>query len=183
MDPAAWLQLYLDEDLGVGDVTTNVLLPPDAIADARIVARARTFVAGLPHAQAIFSRLGAEASTPPGIQDGVWVDAGATLLEIEGPARAILTGERTALNLLARMCGIAAATRTCMESLAAVCSGAVVAATRKTTPGFRVFEKEAVALAGGDPYRKGLWDVAMVKDNHREAAGGLLDAAHDEDRD
>ncbi|MEA3143608.1 MAG: hypothetical protein QOG31_932 [Thermoplasmata archaeon] len=165
-----WLGLYLEEDVGAGDVTANALFPPGQRGRARIVARERLFLAGAPHAAELFRRLGATA-TPSGA-DGRWVEPGATVLEAEGPVRALLSGERVALNLLSRMAGIASLTREMADALAKAGCRATVAATRKTTPGFRAFEKEAVRLGGGDPHRLGLWDAAMVKDNHIAACGG-----------
>ncbi|HEX2066796.1 MAG TPA: carboxylating nicotinate-nucleotide diphosphorylase, partial [Candidatus Thermoplasmatota archaeon] len=118
----------------------------------------------------LFRRLGAAATAAA--PDGAWVEGGAVVLEVEGPVRAILAGERVALNLLGRMAGVASLTRELADRLAAAGCRARVAATRKTTPGFRAFEKEAVRVGGGDPHRMGLWDAAMVKDNHVAACGG-----------
>ncbi len=169
-----WLALYLEEDLGSGDVTAAAL-PKGAKGKAHMMARERLVVAGLPHAVELFKRLGAKAK--PLAKEGTWVEKGAVLLEVAGPAAGILAGERSALNLVSRMSGIASLTRTLMEQLATKDCGAVVAATRKTTPGFRVFEKEAVRIGGGDPHRAGLWDAAMVKDNHIAACDGDVAAA------
>lgn len=105
--------------------------------------------------------------------DDGWVDKGEVIVSVTGPTTAILKGERLALNLLARMSGIGTQTRRLVESLSESCSACLVAGTRKTTPGFRLFEKEAIARAGGDPHRFGLFDEGMIKDNHREAAGDL----------
>jgi nicotinate-nucleotide pyrophosphorylase (carboxylating) len=163
-----WLGLYLLEDVGPGDVTSETLLPAHE-GRAQVVARARTVVAGTAHAAELFRRLGATATVHA--QDGAWAEAGAVLLEVAGPSRAILAAERTALNLLARMGGVATATRLLADK------GARVAGTRKTTPGFRAFEKEAIRIGGGDPHRMGLWDAAMVKDNHLAAVGGDVAAA------
>jgi nicotinate-nucleotide pyrophosphorylase (carboxylating) len=170
-----WIGLYLEEDIGPGDVTSDALLPPGHRGRARIVARERLLACGLRHAVDVFGRLGVAATARA--RDGDWVAAGATLLDVEGPSRGILAGERTALNILARMAGIASATRELQESLARAGCGGMVAGTRKTTPGFRAFEKEAIRVGGGDPHRFGLFDEAMVKDNHREAFGsGVAEA-------
>ncbi len=167
-----WIGLYLEEDLAVaGDVTSDSIFAPDAPGSARLVARERAFIAGTRRAAEVFERLGATATIQ--CQDGQWADAGTTILEVKGPVRALLSAERTALNLFGRMCGVATLTRQCMEALGAACAPAVVAGTRKTTPGFRQFEKEAIQIAGGDPHRMGLFDAAMIKDNHRDAAGNL----------
>lgn len=173
-----WLGLYLEEDLGSGDITANALFAPDVQGSARIVARERLLLAGTPHAVELFRRLGAQASAPAGMsREGAWLEAGATVLHVRGPVRAILAGERVALNLLSRMAGVASLTRELAEVLAKACAPAIVTATRKTTPGFRQFEKEAVRIGGGDPHRMGLWDAAMVKDNHIAACGGDAGAA------
>jgi len=165
-----WLGLYLLEDLGPGDITSEPLFAAAARGRAHVVARERLLVAGTPHAVELFARLGAAATARA--KEGTWVERGAVLLDVEGPSRALLAGERTALNLLSRMAGVASATRELAERLAADGCGGMVAGTRKTTPGFRAFEKEAIRVGGGDPHRAGLWDEAMVKDNHIQAAGG-----------
>lgn len=162
-----WLGLYILEDFGTGDITSDALFRPDAAGRARVVAREAMLVAGLRHAVELFARLGAQAT--PCMRDGDPATPGAVLLTVSGPTRAILAGERVALNLLSRMSAIASATRPCADALAKAGSAARVAATRKTTPGFRAFEKEAVALGGGETHRLGLWDAAMLKDNHLEA--------------
>ncbi|MCA1818716.1 MAG: carboxylating nicotinate-nucleotide diphosphorylase [Halobacteriales archaeon] len=172
--PVDWIGLYLEEDLGEdldgGDVTGGSLFPPSHRSRARLVARERAFLSGATHAQEVFRRLGAMAKRH--MNDGQWVAAGTEILLLEGPTRGILAAERTALNVVARMSGIATATREMSELLARASCGGRVAGTRKTTPGFRAFEKEAIRAGGGDPHRMGLFDEAMVKDNHREAFGG-----------
>ena len=172
--PPDWLALYLEEDIGSGDITTDSVVPADALGRARVLVREACCVAGLSHVAEVFSRCG--AAFTPHMKDGSWVEAGTMLGHVEGPARAILHGERVALNILGRMSGIATATRRAVELLAKDCSGAVVVATRKTTPGFRAFEKEAATLGGGYAHRQGLWDAAMIKDNHRAAAGSVAAA-------
>lgn len=169
-----WIGLYLQEDLGTGDVTSGPLFPANHRGTARIVARERALVAGAVHAVEVFRRLGAAATVQ--VPDGQWAEAGTVVAVVEGPTRAILAGERLALNLLARMSGIASQTRLLMERLAEACSAATVAGTRKTTPGFRAFEKEAIAVGGGDPHRMGLYDAVLVKDNHLAAAGSVAQA-------
>lgn len=167
-----WLQLYLDEDLGEGDITSSSLFSAQTGA-ARLVARERCFLVGANHAAIIFEKRGASCNV---LTDDAWVDAGQTILEVAGPTLAILEAERVALNLLSRMAGIATKTRQLTEMLAKECSSCLVAGTRKTTPGFRFFEKEAISRAGGDPHRYDLSSEGMIKDNHREAAGGLAEA-------
>lgn len=169
-----WIGLYLQEDLGAGDVTSEPLFPPGHQGAARMVARERLLVAGAGHAAEVFGRLGARATVL--VADGQWAEAGQAVLRVAGPTRAILAGERLALNLVARMSGIASETRGLMELLARECSAAAVAGTRKTTPGFRAFEKEAVRIGGGDPHRMGLYDAVLLKDNHLAAAGSVGEA-------
>lgn len=172
-DGIDWLALYLAEDLGPDhrDVTSEPLFPPSHQGSARMVARERALVAGLRHAAEVFSRLGAKATVQ--VPDGQWAEAGATVLTVAGPTRAILAGERLALNIVGRMSGIASLTRGLQEELAKACSASMVAGTRKTTPGFRAFEKEAIALGGGEPHRRGLHDAVLLKDNHLAAAGSV----------
>jgi nicotinate-nucleotide pyrophosphorylase (carboxylating) len=172
--PVDWLSLYLQEDLGAGDVTSDSVFPPSHRGTARIVARERALVAGSHHAVEVFRRLGAKARVL--VPDGQWTEPGQAVLRVEGPTRAILAGERLALNLLARMSGIASQTRLLMEVLAKECSAAMVAGTRKTTPGFRAFEKEAIRIGGGDPHRFGLHDAILLKDNHIAACGSVAEA-------
>ena len=166
-----WIGLYLQEDLGAGDVTSDPLFPPSHRGKARLVARERALMAGGRHAVEVFRRLGATAT--PIVKDGTWADPGQAVLTVEGPTRAILAGERLALNIVARMSGIASQTRLLMEELARACSAAAVAGTRKTTPGFRAFEKEAIRIGGGDPHRLNLYDAVLLKDNHLAAAGSV----------
>lgn len=175
MDASQWIDLYLQEDLGeAGDITSDSVFAEDHRGAARLVARERGFLAGVAHAARVFQKLG--CTTNQHMNDGSWIEENDVALQVEGPTRAILAAERVALNLLGRMTGIATQTRALVEQLGKECSGTLVAATRKTTPGFRFFEKDAVRIAGGDPHRDGLWDVAMVKDNHREALGHITDA-------
>jgi nicotinate-nucleotide pyrophosphorylase (carboxylating) len=169
--PVDWIGLYLQEDLGAGDVTTEPLFPPTARGAARMVARERALVAGTAHAVEVFRRLGATATVLAA--DGRWCEPGQAILRVEGAVRGILAGERLALNLVARMSGIASQTRLLMEELGRACSAAAVAGTRKTTPGFRAFEKEAIRIGGGDPHRDGLHDAVLLKDNHLAAAGSV----------
>ncbi len=172
VDASAWIDLYLKEDLGqAGDVTSDPIFPEDHRGVARLVARERGFLAGAAFAAQVFEQLGCTVTQH--MNDGSWVEKNHEVLLVEGPTRSILSAERVALNLIGRMSGIATKTRQLVEELGKECSGTMVAATRKTTPGFRFFEKEAVRIAGGDPHRSGLWDAAMVKDNHREAAGDI----------
>lgn len=162
----------LEEDLGeAGDVTTDAVIPSDARARGRIVARQRLVAAGLPVAAEVFRSLG------PGVQfqalasEGEPVEAGGALAELSGPAAPILRGERTALNFLQRLCGIATATRACVDELAG--TGTVLLDTRKTAPGLRLLDKYAVAAGGGTNHRFGLYDAVMIKDTHLAVSGGI----------
>ncbi len=162
----------LEEDLGLaGDITTNAVVEPDARLGARLSARQAGRIAGLAVALDVFRELAPKVATEVQCNDGSDVEPGTTLAVLRGPARPILTGERTALNILARLSGIATATR---QAVAAVGSYPTrVACTRKTTPGLRSLEKYAVRVGGGLNHRFGLHDAVLIKDNHIAAAGGL----------
>ncbi len=165
----------LDEDLGLaGDVTSDTVIPEDAFIRARLVARRPGRVAGLPVALSVFRLLCPQLAIVVDFADGTDVPSNGTIADIEGPARPILTAERTALNLLCGLCGIATATRTAVEVVAGTRTRIVC--TRKTTPGLRALEKYAVRVGGGVNHRFGLDDGVMIKDNHIVAAGGI-DAA------
>lgn len=172
MDPD--LQRFLDEDVGAGDVTTQAVGGAAARVRGAIVAREACVVSGIEEAQQVFAHLGAHAE--PRARDGDRVARGAEVLRIDGRADAVLTGERLALNLLMRMSGIATLTRRLQDEVAARNPACRVAATRKTTPGFRRFEKKAVAAGGGDPHRFGLHDAFLVKDNHLLVVSDVAEA-------
>jgi len=157
----------LAEDVGAGDVTTESAIPAELRARAVILAREPCVVAGLPLVEAVFAELG-RVNTLLAVSDGDAVVAGQTVCRLEGVARAILTGERTALNFLQRLSGIATLTRRFVEAVAG--TGTQILDTRKTTPTLRRLEKYAVAVGGGTNHRMGLYDAVMIKDNHR----GLL---------
>lgn len=169
-----WIGAYIEEDLPGGDVTSEAIFPASATGQARMVAREHLLAAGLQRAADVFARFG--VAVHDARPEGDWVDGGTTLLRVEGPVRGILAAERLALNMVGRMSGIAGQTRRLMETLATNCSAARIAGSRKTTPGFRIFEKEAIVIGGGEPHRMSLSDEAMVKDNHREAAGSVTAA-------
>ncbi len=154
----------LAEDLGRGDVTTEALVPARARARARLVARVPLTVAGLDFAEAAFRLVAPAMRSERLARDGEAVPAGATLLRLDGPARALLTAERTALNFLQRLCGVATLTARFVAAVAG--TGARILDTRKTTPGWRRFEKYAVTCGGGQNHRLGLYDQVLVKDNH-----------------
>lgn len=170
------LDLALAEDIGRGDLTTELVLDADRRCRARIEARADLVVCGLPVARAVFARVDPtlELHAVEGVDEGRRVDAGCPLLRVEGRAASILTAERTALNFLGRLCGIATQTRQLADRVHDLDVDLVD--TRKTTPGWRVLEKYAVAVGGGVNHRVGLFDAVLVKDNHIAAAGGLDEA-------
>ena len=165
------IDLALAEDIGTGDVTSLYFVPEDRIARAFIVARSEGVVSGAEVAHAGFRAVDAALDIAVLIPDGSRVAAGAMVLRIEGPARSILTAERTALNFLQRLSGVASLARRYDEAVAG--TGARILDTRKTTPGYRLLEKAAVVHGGGTNHRIGLYDRAMVKDNHLVAEGGL----------
>ncbi|MGB1585423.1 MAG: carboxylating nicotinate-nucleotide diphosphorylase [Thermoplasmatota archaeon] len=169
-----WIAAYLEEDRALHDVTSQAIFSNQVQGAAIMRARDAGCIAGIEAAIQVFERV--DCLAVPLVQDGVWVDAGAELMRIEGPVRGLLVGERLALNMVGRMSGIATQVRPLVERLAKACSGAVIAGTRKTTPGFRAFEKAAIVIAGGAPHRMTLEDEAMIKDNHREAAGSVAAA-------
>jgi len=162
----------LAEDLGErGDVTARATIPEARRARASLVAREEMVVAGLPVAREVFRQLDDAVVFRPTCEDGDRVSAGCVVATAEGPARALLEGERTALNFLQRMSGIATATREAVEEVRG--TGAIVLDTRKTAPGLRALDKYAVRAGGGTNHRMGLHDAAMVKDTHLAAAGTL----------
>jgi len=167
----------LGEDLGdpPRDVTSEATIPASQTDTAELVARADGVVAGLPVALEVFAATsGGTASFEPRVAEGDRVRRGDVLAVVSGPTRALLTAERTALNLLCRMSGVATHTRKWADALAG--AKATVLDTRKTTPGLRHLEKYAVRCGGGTNKRMGLYDVAMIKDNHKLAAGSITAA-------
>lgn len=170
------LDLALAEDIGAGDLTSELVIDADRTGRARIEARQELIVCGLPIAREVFRRVDPtlEVETVSGVQDGGPARPGAPLLRIHGRYGSILTAERTALNFMGRLCGIATQTHSLVERVADL--EVELVDTRKTTPGWRLLEKYAVAVGGGVNHRIGLFDALLVKDNHIAAAGGL-DAA------
>jgi nicotinate-nucleotide pyrophosphorylase (carboxylating) len=162
-------------DLAVAlDVTSAATVPPAQYGTADLVARADGVAAGLPVAARVFTRLAPGATLTAGAADGDRVRRGDVLLTVRGPVRALLAAERSALNIASRASGIATATRAWVDAVEG--TGAAVLDTRKTTPGLRPLEKYAVRCGGGSNKRMGLYDVAMVKDNHVAAAGSVAAA-------
>jgi nicotinate-nucleotide pyrophosphorylase (carboxylating) len=161
----------LAEDVGSGDVTTAATVPPRANANARIFARETLVCAGLPMAAKVFQALDPTMQVESRHQEGSFAEAGAELMRLTGNARAIVTGERTALNFLGHLCGIATLTRRFVEQLAGTRTR--IRDTRKTTPGLRALEKYAVKTGGGANHRFGLYDAILLKENHIALAGGI----------
>jgi nicotinate-nucleotide pyrophosphorylase (carboxylating) len=183
LDPAAVADVVaraIAEDLPAGsgpgvDVTSAATVPASLVATGRIVARARGVVAGLPVAAAVFDAVvGPAALVTLTAADGDRVEPGTEVLRVTGPVRGLLTAERTALNLLCHLSGVATATRAWVDAIAG--TGAAVRDTRKTLPGLRALEKYAVRAGGGVNHRMSLVDAALVKDNHVVAAGGVAAA-------
>lgn len=160
----------LAEDIGSGDVTTLATVPAEANARAKMIAREPLTVAGLAFAEAAFAELSSALQLRRLIQDGQQAEPGATLMAVSGPARAILTGERVALNFVQRLSGVATLTARFVAAVRG--TRAQILDTRKTTPGWRRFEKYAVACGGGRNHRFGLFDLVLIKDNHLAALRG-----------
>lgn len=169
----------LAEDVGTGDATALATVSAGAMARARIVAKAALVCAGLPIVERVFRALDADVAFTPLAKDGDYVAKGRELGSVHGRARAVLTGERTALNFLAHLSGIASLTHQFVERLAGTPTR--IRDTRKTTPGLRMLEKYAVRMGGGTNHRIGLYDAILLKENHIALAGGVkaaLDQAH-----
>jgi nicotinate-nucleotide pyrophosphorylase (carboxylating) len=163
----------LAEDVGDGDATTEATVPADARARAVIAQKAPGVIYGLDVAQATFRALDPDIQVRRLVDEGQWRDGG-RVLELEGCARAILTAERTALNFLARLSGVATLTARCVAAVHG--TGVRILDTRKTTPGLRALEKAAVAAGGGTNHRAGLYDAILIKENHETLAGGVGEA-------
>jgi len=166
------VRLALAEDLaGYGDITSELTVPADLKGRAVITARTEMVVYGLDLARTVMQEVDSRASFTPLVEDGAEVGDRAELAAIEGPARGILTAERTMLNLLSHLSGVATQSRRFARAVAG--TGAVVVDTRKTVPGLRLWEKRAVVLGGCRNHRFGLFDMVLVKNNHLAAAGGV----------
>lgn len=168
------VQRALAEDVGSGDATVLATIPASAKGQAHIVARQDLICAGLPLAECVFRALDPGMKIESRARDSEAVAKGQDLLHLDGSARAILTGERTALNFLARLSGIATLTRKFVERLAG--TNARIRDTRKTTPGLRLLEKYAVKMGGGTNHRIGLYDAVLLKENHIALAGSVQQA-------
>jgi nicotinate-nucleotide pyrophosphorylase (carboxylating) len=161
----------LAEDTGEGDITTSLIVPADARAQATVIAKQVGIVAGIEEVNIFLQSLGLEVEAS--VNDGKKVRPGEVLLKISGDARTLLTAERTVLNLLSRMSGIATATRNLVEKLQKAHVKTRVACTRKTAPGLLYFDKKAVMIGGGDTHRLHLDDMILIKDNHVALAGSV----------
>ena len=170
-----FVRTALAEDLGAaGDVTSAAVIPAGTRLSAAMVAREPLVVAGLDAAATVFRTLDSAALFTALAPDGSAVVAGTAIARVEGDARALLAGERSALNLVQHLSGIATVTRAYVDAVAG--TGAVLLDTRKTIPGLRVLDKYAVRMGGGTNHRMGLWDAVLIKDNHVALAGGVREA-------
>jgi nicotinate-nucleotide pyrophosphorylase (carboxylating) len=161
----------LEEDVGEGDVTAAAIIPADKVVEAEVVAKADGVVAGIEEAVILAEALGLKVTAK--VADGLEVKNKQILLTLCGDSRTILAAERTLLNLLSRMSGIATQTRSLTQKLKAANAKARIAATRKSAPGLLYFDKKAVVLGGGDPHRLHLDDMLLIKDNHLAVVGGV----------
>lgn len=175
-DLDAFIAATLAEDLGPDgcDVTSEAVIPADAVFEGVMDSRDAVTLAGLPLAIAFFRALDPDVTIEPLHQDGDRVAAGTDILRIRGKARAMLTAERSALNTVQHLTGIATMTRAYVDAIAG--TGATLLDTRKTIPGLRVLEKYATRMGGATNHRMGLWDAAMIKDNHVAVAGSVEEA-------
>lgn len=165
------IRMALAEDIGDGDVTSGYFVPEDRVARAFVTVRREGVVSGVELAAEVFREVDPDLDVQVMVEDGSRVGEGAILMRVEGKARSILTAERTALNFLQRLSGVATLTARYVDLVKH--TRAEILDTRKTTPGYRALEKKAVADGGGTNHRMGLYDRAMVKDNHLAAEGGL----------
>ncbi|MFS0772413.1 carboxylating nicotinate-nucleotide diphosphorylase [Sphingomonas sp. 1P08PE] len=174
-DLDGFINATLAEDLGpTGDVTSAAVIPPDARFTGVMAAREPIAVAGLPLAEAFFRALDPDVAIEVCAADGDRVPAGTELLRLAGNARSLLTAERSALNTVQHLSGVATLTAAYVDAMAG--GGAILLDTRKTIPGLRLLEKYATRMGGAQNHRMGLWDAAMIKDNHVAVAGGVAAA-------
>ncbi|HKY26414.1 MAG TPA: carboxylating nicotinate-nucleotide diphosphorylase [Pyrinomonadaceae bacterium] len=164
----------LAEDIGDGDVTTEAIVPVEATLNGNIVAKQQGVIAGLDVARATFLMLDDRVIFKPKVREGAQVSRGDLLANVSGPARALLSGERTALNFLGRMSGIATLTSQFVEAVLG--TSTIILDTRKTAPGLRSLDKLAVKRGGGENHRMGLFDMVLIKDNHIDFAGSITAA-------
>lgn len=171
---APLIELAIAEDIDGGDVTSNSLLPEDQNLTGRFVVKRDGVIAGLPVVRALLAAVDSRLRFEALAEDGDRVKAGELVATASGSGRSLLAAERTALNFLQRMSGIATTTRACVDAVAG--TGALILDTRKTLPGFRVLDKHAVRAGGGVNHRMGLYDMFLIKDNHIDAVGDLENA-------
>ncbi len=168
------LREFLSEDIGEADVTTETTVKAETRGRAELIAKSGCVVSGLPVARRTFELLDPDLVWEPAVETGAWAEVGTRLARLSGRARAILTAERVALNLLQRMCGIATLTWRFVEAVAG--TGCRILDTRKTAPGLRPFDRMAVTDGGGKNHRYDLSEMVLIKDNHRRLAGGVAKA-------
>ena len=168
------LRSFLKEDLGQGDITTHLLIPEKVMVQAEIIAKETGVAAGIEEALILLESLGIKAK--PLVKDGQKIAKGKVLIKIEGNAKNVLASERTVLNLLARMSGIATFTNRIVRKIRKAGYKTVIACTRKTAPGLEYFDKKAVLLGGGDTHRLHLDDMILIKDNHIAIVGSVKEA-------
>ncbi|CAA9530531.1 MAG: Quinolinate phosphoribosyltransferase [decarboxylating], partial [uncultured Sphingomonadaceae bacterium] len=174
-DLDAFVRVTLAEDIGErGDITSAAVIPADARFDGVMDSRDAIVVAGLPIAEAFFRALDPDVEIATLVGEGERVPAGTPLMRLSGFARALLTAERSALNTVQHLSGVATLTRAYVDAIAG--TGATLLDTRKTLPGLRMLEKYATRMGGATNHRMGLWDAAMIKDNHVAVAGGVEEA-------
>lgn len=164
------------EDIGEGDITTNNLIPPDTCKTAILVAKEEGVIAGLPIAEMVFKKFDRDIEWKVFLPDGSKVKPGDVIVEFNGNFRALLTGERKALNFLQRLSGIATYSNKCMKEIEGL--GVEILDTRKTLPGYRYLDKYAVRMGGASNHRFGLYDMVMIKDNHIQVAGSIKQAVN-----
>ena len=175
-DIIASIKRALEEDIGDGDVTTNGIVPLEATLRGNIVAKQSGVIAGLAVAEAVFHELDEQVTFRSMATEGSVVLSRTTIAELAGSARALLTGERAALNFLGRMSGIATLTRQFVDAVSE--TRARILDTRKTAPGLRTLDKLAVRIGGGENHRTGLFDMILIKDNHIDFAGSITSAVN-----
>lgn len=168
------IALAIEEDIDTGDITTNALVPETSMAVAEMTAKADGVISGIEIARKVFEQIDKNILWTPFVKEGDHVKKGDRIVRIEGSFRALLTAERTALNILQRMSGIATAASIYVKELEG--SGTNLLDTRKTAPGMRILDKMAVKAGGGTNHRMGLYDMALIKDNHIKVAGGIPNA-------
>ena len=164
----------LIEDIGMGDLTTDAIVPDDLRGRGEFLAKESGIIAGLDVARSVYSFIDPDLQFQRKVEEGTWVEPGKIIATVEGPVAGILKGERTALNFIQRMSGIASLTRKFVDAVRG--TSAAITDTRKTAPGLRIIDKRAVVIGGGTNHRFGLDDMVLIKDNHIAAAGSLTRA-------